>query len=193
MPRFLCATLAAALLAAGCGGGSGPGAAGSGRDMTLRLDAAPAGVHAGIYLAASRGYDEAAGVFLKILPPGREPADLRLLDAGALRASGLVAVMAITRGRLLLAADRTTLDERRDDVRGAVEALQRGYEEAIVDPESAVAAMVAATGMDRQALATQLDRVAPQFKAGERTFGTLDPARLPRGSYDTSLVGATHR
>jgi ABC-type nitrate/sulfonate/bicarbonate transport system substrate-binding protein len=191
MARFLFALLAAALPLAGCGG-AGQGA-GSGRDMSLMLDAPPAGVHAGIYLAVSRGYDEAAGVVLKIVPPGAKPADLRLVRAGALKASGLVAVMAVTQNELLLATDRTTLDERRDDVRGAVEAIQRGYEETIVDPESAIGAMADAGGLDRRTLAAQLDEAAPRFKAGARTFGRLDPSKLPPGSFDDSLVGAGHR
>jgi ABC-type nitrate/sulfonate/bicarbonate transport system substrate-binding protein len=192
MRGFLCAMLAAALVLAGCAGGSGQGA-GSGRELTLMLDRAPEGVHAGIYLAAARGYDSAAGVDLRIRPPGEDPADLRLLGIGTLKASGLIAVMAITRDELLLATDRTTLDERRDDVRGAVEALQRGYEETIVDPESAVATMVAAEGLDRETVAAQLDAVAPKFKAGERYVGALDPSKLPDGRYDTSLVGARER
>ena len=40
-----------------------------GEDATLLLDSAPAAVHAGIYLASERGYDEAEGVRLEVRRP----------------------------------------------------------------------------------------------------------------------------
>ena len=66
---------------AGCGG-----AAGADRPDTepvLLLDAAPNGVHAGIYLAADRGYDGAEGVRLEIRRPRAVPGDaVRRLERG---------------------------------------------------------------------------------------------------------------
>ena len=73
----LCAALA--LAAAGCGD------AGSDRpetDATLVLDFAPNAVHAGIYSAVARGYDEAEGVNLRVREPGSSSEGLKLLLAG---------------------------------------------------------------------------------------------------------------
>ena len=69
-----------ASLLAGCGGTTGgdrPNA-----DATLLLDFAPNAVHAGIYTATSRGYDEAEGVTLTIRKPGAATDALSLLEAG---------------------------------------------------------------------------------------------------------------
>ena len=188
MRRILAALLPAAVLLLGCGGG-GP-AGGSGRDLNLSLDGPPAGRHAGIYLATARGYDRALGVTLRV---GREPSDLRLVRVTDLAPEKNVAVMAILPGDLYVAVDQVILDERRDDVRAALEAIQRGYEETVVDPESAAGAMVDAEGLDRVALLQELDAIAPRFKAGGRDFGVLDPAGLPRGAFDTSLVRPSDR
>jgi ABC-type nitrate/sulfonate/bicarbonate transport system substrate-binding protein len=49
-----------ALLISGCGGVTGGDR--PNEDATLLLDFAPNAVHAGIYLATERGYDEAEGV-----------------------------------------------------------------------------------------------------------------------------------
>ena len=187
MRRLLSAVLPALLLAA-CGGGGTPG--GSGRDLNLDLGGPPAAEHAGIHLAIARGYDRAVGVALRL---DREPADVRLARRDELDRDTAVAVMAILPGELYLAADRVILDERRDDVRAAVEALQRGYEEAIVDPESAVGAMVDATGLERERLLRELDAVEPRFKRGAREFGFVDASRLPPGTADASLVAPSDR
>jgi putative hydroxymethylpyrimidine transport system substrate-binding protein len=80
---------------------------------------------------------------------------------------------------LVLVVTRETLDDRRDVVRAAIRALQRGYNETQVDPESAVSAMLAAErGLDREALAAQLDAVGPAFTAGVRAYGQLRPDAL---------------
>ena len=189
MRRFLCASFLGLVLLTGCGGGGTAG--GSGRDLNLALDGAPAGRHAGIYIAVARGYDRALGVTLRI---GRDPADVRLTDRKALNTERDIAVMAILPGRLYLTTDRITLDERKDDVRAAVEALQRGYEESIVDPESAVATMVADDpSLDRVRLERELDLVAPRFKRGGRDFGVIDAKGLPPGAFDRSLVAPSDR
>lgn len=180
----------ALLLLAACGGAGGSGA-GSGRDLRLALDGEPAGRHAGIYLASARGYDRAAGVTLRI---GQEPSDVRLVPRSGLDRERDVAVMAILQGELFLTTDRVTLDEREDDVRAAVEALQRGYGETIVDPESAVATMLAADPeLDAARLTRELDEAAPRFKAGGREVGVLDPAKLPPGTAEPSFVRPADR
>jgi ABC-type nitrate/sulfonate/bicarbonate transport system substrate-binding protein len=70
----------AALALSGCGGGSGgdrPNA-----DATLLLDFTPNAVHAGLYLATARGYDDAEGVHLRIRKPSASTDALRLLQGG---------------------------------------------------------------------------------------------------------------
>ncbi|MBA3406859.1 MAG: ABC transporter substrate-binding protein, partial [Solirubrobacterales bacterium] len=53
-----------------------------GAEATLLLDFAPNAVHAGVYLATERGYDEAEGVELEIRKPGASTDALKLLQAG---------------------------------------------------------------------------------------------------------------
>jgi putative hydroxymethylpyrimidine transport system substrate-binding protein len=80
---------------------------------------------------------------------------------------------------IVLCVTRATLQDDRDVVRAAVNALRRGYEEALVDPESAVGALVdTAHGLDRTATQDAFDAVSPAFLEGVTRFGDLDPARL---------------
>jgi putative hydroxymethylpyrimidine transport system substrate-binding protein len=279
--------------AAGCGGTVGGDRPNT--EATLLLDFTPNAVHAGLYTAVARGFDDAEGVALDIRKPGAATdalallqggrADLAILDIhdlGLARQQGrdLVGVMALVQrplaavlaqpgvrtprdlegrragvtglpsdvavlrsivegaggdprlvrettigfqavralvaGRvagatafwnvegvalaeqrsgfrefrvdeygaptypeLVLCVTRRTLDERRSLVRAAIRALQRGYREAQLDPESAVQAMLdAERGLDRDVLAAQLDTVGPAWTAGTRAFGELKPAVL---------------
>src|SRR5438067_4094890 len=67
----------AALVLAGCGGGSaGP------RRVTVALDFTPNGVHAGIYTAVQKGFDRKHGVRLVIRQPSASTDSLKLLAAG---------------------------------------------------------------------------------------------------------------
>jgi putative hydroxymethylpyrimidine transport system substrate-binding protein len=70
---LLCAVLA------GCGGA---GSDRPNREATLLLDFTPNGVHAGIYLATARGYDDAEGVQLEVRAPSASTDALRLLQGG---------------------------------------------------------------------------------------------------------------
>jgi putative hydroxymethylpyrimidine transport system substrate-binding protein len=72
--------VAVALALAGCGGGGGGDR--PNEEASLLLDFTPNGVHAGIYLATARGYDEAEGVELEVRVPGASTDALRLLQAG---------------------------------------------------------------------------------------------------------------
>jgi putative hydroxymethylpyrimidine transport system substrate-binding protein len=109
---------------------------------------------------------------------------------------------------LVLCVTRATLQDDAPVIRATIRALQRGYDEAQRDPESAVAAMVAADPeLDPSALAAQLDAVAPAFTAGAPAFGALRPGVLRRWArwdlrfgilsrpidveraFDTTLVG----
>jgi ABC-type nitrate/sulfonate/bicarbonate transport system substrate-binding protein len=79
----LAITVLLALLAAGaaaCGSVSGEDRPGD--EATLLLDFVPNAVHAGIYMATARDFDEAEGVELKIRKPGASTDALKLLQAG---------------------------------------------------------------------------------------------------------------
>src|SRR3954451_10592006 len=80
---------------------------------------------------------------------------------------------------IVLCVTRATLQDDRNVVRAAVNALRRGYEEALVDPESAVGALVdAVPGLDRAAMQDAFDAVSPAFLEGVTRFGDLDAPRL---------------
>jgi len=189
--------LAAALATSGCGAANEDVA--PDQDATLLLDAPPSAVHAGIYTAVARGFDDALGAVLTIAPP--PPAD----DAAQQLASGraqfailpieelalaqergrdVVGVMAITqqpRTRvagapiyppLVLSTGRITLQDDPGLVRAALSAIARGYTEVIGDPESGVSSLLDATkGLDRAT-------VSRDFTAGAPVYGALDPQRL---------------
>src|SRR5215213_8817688 len=311
-----------AAIAAGCGSTTGDDRPGA--EATLLLDFAPNAVHAGLYLATEREYDDAEGVELEVRAPGASTDALKQLEAGradmaildihdlglareqghdivgvmafvqrplaavlaqpsirspkdlegeragvtglpsddAVLASivagdggdpdkvrsttiGFQAVKALLAGRvagatafwnaegvalrrerpemrefrvddygapaypeLVLCVTRATLEDDAPTIRATIRALQRGYGEAQRDPESAVAAMLAAEpGLDRSALEAQLDAVAPAFTAGAPAFGALQPSTLRawarwderfgilrrpldvRRAFDTTLVG----
>jgi putative hydroxymethylpyrimidine transport system substrate-binding protein len=65
---------------AGCGGSAGSDR--PNEEASLLLDFTPNAVHAGIYLATARGYDDAEGVPLDVRAPGASTDALRLLQAG---------------------------------------------------------------------------------------------------------------
>ncbi len=309
-----------------CGCGSTTGEDRPGAEATLLLDFTPNAVHAGLYMATQRDYDEAEGVELEIRKPGASTDALKLLQAGradmaildihdlglarqeghdivgvmafvqrplaavlaqpAIRSPadleskragvsglpsdeavlrsivagdggdpdkvrtitiGFQAVKAMLAGRvagatafwnvegvalreqrpgirefrvddygaprypeLVLCVTRSTLEEDRPAIRATIRALQRGYGEVQRDPESAVAAMLAAEpGLDAAALAAQLEAVAPAFSAGAPAFGALRPSTLrawarwdeefgilsepldAERAFDTTLVGRT--
>lgn len=80
---------------------------------------------------------------------------------------------------LLLVTPRTTLQDDPALIQATVTALQRGYREALTDPESAVAALVdAVPGTDRALAAAELDAVQPLFQATTGRIGTLDLVSL---------------
>jgi ABC-type nitrate/sulfonate/bicarbonate transport system substrate-binding protein len=192
-----------AILISGCGAVAGEDR--PNEDATLLLDSAPAAVHAGIYLASARGYDEAEGVRLEVRRPGRSAnavnrlrdgrADFALLPREDLAAAvrqgrEVVGVYAVDQPlpELVLCVTRTTLEERRPLVRAAIRALQRGYSQAQTEPDSAVAAIEeAAPRADREALAAQLDEVAPSFTAGARAPGELREPVLRRWAADEGI------
>ena len=63
-----------------------------------------------------------------------------------------------------------------------VRALSRGYTQAQMEPEEAVAAMLGEVpGLDRDQLSAELDEASPTWTAGAPYFGQLDrgPGRDP--------------
>jgi putative hydroxymethylpyrimidine transport system substrate-binding protein len=85
MPRPRRAVLFVALLSAlvaGCGGSSTSSDTRPDQDAGLLLDFAPNAVHAGIYLALQRGYDDAEGVHLDVETPGASTDGIKALLSG---------------------------------------------------------------------------------------------------------------
>jgi putative hydroxymethylpyrimidine transport system substrate-binding protein len=72
------ATLAVAVAVAGCGSTAAPG----GQSPTLVLDFTPNAVHAGIYTARARDFDDGEGVHLRIREPGQSTDSVKLLATG---------------------------------------------------------------------------------------------------------------
>jgi ABC-type nitrate/sulfonate/bicarbonate transport system substrate-binding protein len=166
------ALIALVLGLAGCGANGGTGSYG---DATLSLGSKPDAESAGIYLATERGYDTAEGATIHVSPKG--DADFMVMSLATLqrRRARFIGVMAIVRpDKLVLAVDRDTLQDERGLVKAVVSALGRGYTQAQLEPEEAVAAMQAQVpGLDRVALSNQLDNVSPTWTAGAPYFGEL--------------------
>jgi ABC-type nitrate/sulfonate/bicarbonate transport system substrate-binding protein len=113
--------LAVALALAGCGGTTGSDR--PDEEATLLLDFAPNGVHAGIYVATSRAFDEAEGVELDVRAPGASTDALRQLQAGR-------ADMAI-----LDIHDLALAREKGRDIVGVMALLQRPLASVQAQPE----------------------------------------------------------
>ena len=153
---------------AGCGAGSG----GEFGDVKLVLPAQPSANDLGVYFATARGYDEAEGVTLQ--PQRGGSADFRL---AAKPARNCVAVMAVVRpDKLVLCVDPFILHDQRDEVIAVVRALSRGYTQAQLEPDEAVATMAEAVpGTDAKRLSAELDKAAPTWTEGAPYFGALAP------------------
>jgi len=80
LPALLLALIAA--LAAGCGTSSGGSDSRPDQDARLLLDFAPNAVHAGIYAAIQRGYDDAEGVHLDVTTPGQSTDGIKAVLSG---------------------------------------------------------------------------------------------------------------
>jgi ABC-type nitrate/sulfonate/bicarbonate transport system substrate-binding protein len=95
---------------------------------------------------------------------------------------------------LVLCVTRETLDEHPGLVRATVTALRRGYGEALIDPESAVGALVDRyPSLDRTAEQRAFDAVSPAFTAGAPRFGALDPPTLRAWASWEAQAGITRR
>jgi ABC-type nitrate/sulfonate/bicarbonate transport system substrate-binding protein len=89
--------------------------------------------------------------------------------------------------KLVLAVDRATLQDERPLVAAVVRALGRGYTQAQLEPDEAVAAMQSQVpGLDTATVSARLDAVAPTWTEGAPYFGAL-----PRGPlFDPTVVSA---
>ncbi len=156
------------MIVAGCGGTASTSRFG---DVPLAIGSAPGADEVGVYFATARGYDDAEGVQLELT---QERADLRLVERPP---SGCIAVLAVVRpAKLVLCADEITLQDERPKVMAVARALRRGYLQAQLEPDEAVAAMVEQVpGLDRDRLSTDLDAAAPTWTAGAPYFGELAP------------------
>jgi ABC-type nitrate/sulfonate/bicarbonate transport system substrate-binding protein len=174
------AVLVLALMLAGCGGTQSTSSFG---DVALVLGDTPAADEVGVFLATERGYDTAEGVTLDLSRDGT--ADFRLVRTPP---AGCIAVLAVVRpAKLVLCADEITLQDERPKVLAVVRALTRGYTQAQMEPDEAVAAMAGQVpGLDRDRLSAQLDEVAPSWTAGAAYFGELSagPGRDPTVAAD---------
>jgi ABC-type nitrate/sulfonate/bicarbonate transport system substrate-binding protein len=179
------ALLITAFALAACGNVQGSSQFG---DVPLVLQDRPSADEAGVYLATARGYDEAEGVTFKVARSG--DADFRLV---ATPPKGCVTVMAIVRPtKLVLCADEITLQDERPKVLAVVRALTRGYTQAQLEPDEAVAAMDGQVpGLSHDQLSTELDTVAPTWTAGAPYFGELSagPGRDPTVARDARKDG----
>ena len=94
---------------------------------------------------------------------------------------------------LVLTVTRETLQDRPAEVRATVEALVRGYERTLVDPEGAAGTLIDATeGLSRDMVLAQLQAVQPAFRAGGR-IGELNRAELREWALWEAEVGITGR
>jgi ABC-type nitrate/sulfonate/bicarbonate transport system substrate-binding protein len=136
------------------------------RRTTIGFDAVPAIL--GGKVAGATAFWNAEGVALKAKRPG-----IRIFKVDDYGAPAYP--------ELVLTTTRQTVQDQPALVRATVTALQRGYREAISDPESAVGALVdAVPGVDRTLAAAQLDAVSPAFQAPSGRIGTLDLDALRR-------------
>ena len=121
MARLRALICVAFLALAGCGGTSGGDR--PNEEASLLLDFTPNAVHAGIYVATSRGYDDAEGVQLEVRAPGASTDALRLLQAGRVD----MAVLDIH--------DLALAREQGRDIVGVMAVVQRPLAAVLAQPE----------------------------------------------------------
>lgn len=140
------------------------GDAGKVRKVTIGFQAVPALL--GRRVEGATAFWNAEGIAVRSKRPGIR--EFRVDDYGAPPYPELV-----------LATSRETLRDDRAIVRATVRALRRGYREALLDPESAVTALVDANrGLDRAGVMRALQAVEPALTAAPGGFGALDRKRL---------------
>jgi ABC-type nitrate/sulfonate/bicarbonate transport system substrate-binding protein len=130
---------------------------------------------------AATGFWNVEGVALKSRRPGTR--EFRVDQYGA-----------PSYPELVLCTTRATLDDERPLVAATIRALQRGYNETQIDPESAVSALVQADpDLDRTTAAAQLDAVSPAFTAGADFYGQLRQDVLEKWAAWDLRFGIVHK
>jgi putative hydroxymethylpyrimidine transport system substrate-binding protein len=119
-PHLLAVLLLAALALAGCSQGSEDR---PNRSATLVLDFQPNAVHAGIYLALARDYDDAEGVTLRVQAPSSSTDSVKLLLSGRAQFA------------ILDIHDLAIAREKGRDVVGVMAVVQRPLAAVMAQPE----------------------------------------------------------
>jgi putative hydroxymethylpyrimidine transport system substrate-binding protein len=152
------------------------------RKTTIGFDAVPALLSGKV--AGATAFWNAEGVALNAKASSRGPFHAFRVDRYG----------APSYPELVLTVTRQTLDDHPALVGATVRALQRGYREALIDPESAVEALVEADpGLDRGLMASELDAVQPLFQADDGTVGTFDEPALARWAQWERRFGIVRR
>lgn len=120
MRLTLLALLAAAALLGGCGSSSSTPAA---QNATLVLDFTPNAIHAGIYTAVARGFDQRAGVHLHIVAPSASTDAVKLLETGRVNFA------------ILDIHDLAIARERGEDIVGIMAIVERPLAAVIAAPQ----------------------------------------------------------
>jgi putative hydroxymethylpyrimidine transport system substrate-binding protein len=119
-PHLLAVLLLAAIALAGCSQGSEDR---PNRSATLVLDFQPNAVHAGIYLALARDYDDAEGVTLRVQAPSSSTDSVKLLLSGRAQFA------------ILDIHDLAIAREKGRDVVGVMAVVQRPLAAVMAQPE----------------------------------------------------------
>jgi putative hydroxymethylpyrimidine transport system substrate-binding protein len=152
------------------------------RKTTIGFDAVPALLSGKV--AGATAFWNAEGVALNAKASSRGPFHAFRVDRYG----------APSYPELVLTVTRQTLDDDPALVGATIRALQRGYRAALIDPDSAVEALVEADpGLDRDLMASELDAVQPLFQADDGTVGTFDEPALARWAQWERRFGIVRR
>lgn len=201
---LLAAGAALALASAGCGGAATPDR--PELEARLVLAGRAQALDAPIATSVERGFDGAEGVHF-VVRQGRSPtagaaavkagrAEFAAVPAEQLRGDrSLVGIMALANEpdgdrapTVVLAADRSDVEDDPSLARAAVRALLRSYESALTDPASSLSDLQAMfPGLNRRQLEADFDAGEAQLFPPGRQLGAL-PQGDPR--YDAAMVPA---
>ena len=149
------------------------------RRVTIGFNAVPALL--GGRVDAVTAFWNAEGVALKRRRPGIR--EFRVEDFGAPAYPELV-----------LCALETTIQDDPDMIEGTVAALRRGYDEALGDPQLAVATLVRRNrGLKAETVTAELRALGSAFTSGVPRFGVLDRQRLEAWSRWVARFGIVKR
>src|SRR5207247_2509890 len=177
--------IAAGALVAGCGEKAEDTSPHSPEQLTLELDWLVNADHAGIYEALDQGYfDEAGRTTADVKVVGSEPSRLPAIRSGKAEAilggfSNVEGVDLKERGKdptvlpvnelgipaydeLVLVANSDTLDDKSEEIRLFIAALEHGTRDAVADPKGATKAILdAGQGLDPKLTAAEVRATLP--------------------------------